>query len=230
MTNARWLVFALGAVGLGVLVFWLAGRYPDALAAEDGKISLVYYVMLLALVASGFLLGRRMGLRFAAKSILLWGLIGLALLLGYAYRFELTGVYDRLVGAVVPHAPTANGEAISVRVSQDGHFRLEARVNGVAMRFLVDTGASDIVLSPADARRVGLDPETLAYTRSFSTANGTGTGAPVKLKIIEIAALRFRNVGASVNGAAMEESLLGMSFLDRFGAWEVRNGTLSLFP
>ena len=94
----------------------------------------------------------------------------------------------------------------------------------------MDTGASDIVLSPADAARAGFERSELAFNRQYQTANGIGWGAPVVLRSIEAGAIRFRGVAASVNDAPMSESLLGMSFLDRLAGFEVRGDSLILRP
>lgn len=227
--STRWLAFIAGGGALAVLIFWLATRYPSALEG-DGTPNLLYYVLLLLLVASGFLAGRRMGWRFAAKSVAVWVLIAAALVLGYAYRFDIGRVMDRMRGAVVPHAAVMHDGAISVARGDDGHYRIEARVNDAPVLFLVDTGASDIVLSPADARRIGLDPSALSYSQIYATANGTVRGAPVRLDSLELAGLRFEQVPASVNEAAMRGSLLGMRFLDRFAGYEFRDGRLTLYP
>ncbi len=227
--STRWLILVAGGLALGALIVWLIGRYPSALDGGGGA-NLLYYVMLLLVVGSGVLFGRRIGLRFALKSIVAWALIGLAILLGYSYRFELGAIKDRVLGEVMPHAAQQEGGAISVRLGDDGHFHLEAQVNGRPIRFLVDTGASDIVLSPADARRVGIDPGSLDYNKIYATANGSVRGAGVRLAHMEVAGLRFENVRASVNEARMDVSLLGMSFLDRFAGYEVRDGVLRLYP
>lgn len=227
--STRWLILAAGGLAFAVFIAWLASRYPSALDG-GGSANLLYYVMLLLVVGSGVLFGRRMGLRFAVKSIAAWVLIGLALILGYSFRFELGAIKDRVLGEVVPHAAQQEGGVISVRLGGDGHYHLEAQVNGRPVRFLVDTGASDIVLSPADARRVGIDPAALDYDKVYSTANGTVRGASVRLAQMDVAGLRFENVRASVNEARMGVSLLGMSFLDRFAGYEVRDGVLRLYP
>jgi aspartyl protease family protein len=93
---------------------------------------------------------------------------------------------------------------------------------------MVDTGASDVVLSPADARRLGFDLAELKFTRIYQTANGTVRGAPVRLRRITIGPIEIEDVRASVNGAPMGTSLLGMSFLGRLMGYEVTTDTLTL--
>ena len=115
-----------------------------------------------------------------------------------------------------------------VEAGPSGHYVVEAMVNGAPVTFLVDTGASEIVLTQDDARRIGLEPRTLAFTQRFSTANGEVRGAPVVLREIRISQFRLFDVTASVNEAPLEVSLLGMSFLEQLSGYEVERGRLIL--
>jgi aspartyl protease family protein len=103
-------------------------------------------------------------------------------------------------------------------------------VNGSRVTFLVDTGASDIVLSPADARRIGFDPDSLVFDQLASTANGTVSGATIRLDSLAVGTIEMNGLPATVNGAEMSESLLGMEFLSRLRGWRVENGVLTLVP
>ena len=106
-----------------------------------------------------------------------WLILGLLLVIGYSYRDMFRDLGARLSGELVPQQGAARGdEAISFQSSDDGHFHVEALVDGTRIVFMVDTGASDVVLSPADAR-LGFDPDSLAFTRIYETAERVG-GAP----------------------------------------------------
>lgn len=226
-----WLWFALGGVALGALIVYLADRYPGSLSDRESQVGIVHLVLFGALVASGLLLGRRLGLGYAVRTTAIWLTLGLALILGYSYRFDLAAIRDRVLGELLPHrAEEVEGGVLRFRAAVDGHFYIEARVEGRPVRFMVDTGASDIVLNLADAARIGLDPARLAFTRRYRTANGTVRGAPVRLGEIRLGSLRLRDVPASVNEAEMGVSLLGMRFLNLFARYEVRHGTLLLYP
>jgi aspartyl protease family protein len=109
-----------------------------------------------------------------------------------------------------------------------GHFLIEAVVNGAPVDFLVDTGASDIVLTLEDAERLGLQPETLRFTQRFATANGEVRGAPVVLRELRIGQFSLFDVPASVNEAPLRVSLLGMSFLAQLNGYRVEDGRLIL--
>ena len=109
-----------------------------------------------------------------------------------------------------------------------GHFLIEAIVNGVPVDFLVDTGASHIVLSVQDARKLGFTANQLQFTEQFQSANGIVRGAPVELRELRIGQLRLFDLEASVNGGPLPISLLGMSFLQRLSSYEVARGRLIL--
>jgi clan AA aspartic protease (TIGR02281 family) len=109
-----------------------------------------------------------------------------------------------------------------------GHFLVEAVVNGAPVTFLVDTGASDVVLTMADAKRLGFRPENLRFTQRFASANGEVRGAPVVLREIRIGQFSVFDMPASVNEARLRISLLGMSFLKRLQGYGVEDGRLIL--
>jgi aspartyl protease family protein len=227
----RWLWFLVAAVGLTGLVVWLIGRYPNALDSRDAMIDITRYGAILLLVASGILGSRKMNVGRAVRDIAIWVAILAGLVALYGFRGELSTIGLRIAGELEPARgnETDRGEML-YRRSADGHFYIDATVNGQAVRFLVDTGASEIVLSPADAVRAGFERSDLSFNRQYQTANGIGWGAPVMLRSIEAGAIRFRGVAASVNEAPMSESLLGMSFLDRLSGFEVRGDSLILRP
>lgn len=127
------------------------------------------------------------------------------------------------------HSGRDGWNRLTIPADMRGHFLVDAEVNGTAVTFLVDTGASSVVLSPQDARRIGLEPERLRFTERFGTANGTVRAAPVELREIRIGQLAQRYVPASVNEAPMGISLLGMTFLSRLESWSVEKGRLALY-
>ena len=219
-----WLFISAVAILIGLLLW----RFPFVLEEEDSWAHLVYLLCFLALVAGGvFHKGIRATQVF--KYAFIWiGIAGIAGL-GYAYRFELGAVKDRMVGELIPGTgvPAAGGK-ILFRADSSGHYNVEAEINGVPVRFLIDTGASDVTLSPRDARRIGLETSRLAFNRQYQTANGIVMGAPITLPQIRIGPIEVRDVPASVNGTPLNASLLGMSFLERLSGYQVENGTLTL--
>ena len=161
----------------------------------------------------------------------IWLALGLVLAIGYSYRFELSDVVDRLGGELIPYAAVTTGDGgLRVRAHSDGHFYVKALADGREIRFLVDTGASVVALSPADADSLGLDRTRLNYSRRLHTAGGMVRAAPVLIRTLELGDIRLANVRALVNEEPMPFSLLGVNALERLAGYEVRDGTLTLRP
>ncbi len=129
--------------------------------------------------------------------------------------------------------PTAEGDRIANQLivprGPNGQYIVIAEVDGTDVRFLVDTGASSVVLTTKDAERIGLEPADLDYTQVYQTANGTIRAAPVTLEEIRIGPVEVDEVEASVNESPMGISLLGMTFLGRLEGYQVQDGELILY-
>jgi len=127
-----------------------------------------------------------------------------------------------------PSQHQGEGEVIILPRAADGHFYAQLVMNNTPVTFLVDTGASEVVLSKDDARRIGLNPDSLAFFGSASTANGTVSTAPAVVEEVRFERVEDYNMRVSVNGGELHESLLGMSYLNRFSSIELRDGTMQL--
>jgi len=204
---------------------WLWLRVP-----EGAALRFVYLMALLVFLCAGLFWRLRgapvsRSLRHAG----IWVLLGAVLFVGYSFRDEARYVIDRVQGDLSPERGyDASEEAISFRAGPGGHYTVEAMVDGVPLVFLVDTGASEVILTLDDARRLGFDPDKMTFSRTYQTANGTVQGAPVMLQKIAVGPIVVENVRASVNSAPMEGSLLGMTFLSRIGGYSVSGNVLTL--
>jgi len=127
-------------------------------------------------------------------------------------------------------ATPALGTATQVVKGPDGHYWAQAKIDGRAVQVLVDTGASVVALTRADARRLGVDPAPEAFTGKVQTASGVVGAAPVELKSISVAGVRVDNVEALVVEEGLAYSLLGMSYLGRLSAFEATPTGLTLRP
>lgn len=172
----------------------------------------------------------------AVRHLGIWILIGLLLIIAYAYRDDVSLVANRVAGELLPPGEhfavqrSAEGPT-SVRIRQrlDGHFTARTRVNGTQLSMLVDTGASTVVLKPADAESAGIDTSALSFTIPVRTANGTGFAAPVRLRSVSIGPIIINDVEALVaKPGSLNESLLGMSFLRRLRSYEFSGEFLTL--
>ena len=116
---------------------------------------LIYLVLLLAAVGSWLFVQNRQTLGKTVQQLAIWAFIFLGVIAGY-------GLWDDIRSTVLPQqsAMTSAGQ-IEVPRSPDGHYYLTLDVNTVPVSFLVDTGATDVVLNAQDARNVGELPGSL---------------------------------------------------------------------
>jgi aspartyl protease family protein len=223
-----WLLFA-AAVVTGLAAAYFGGTLIAGLETRGERIHFVYLGLLLVfLLASA---GMRWRSRPAThlRHALVWASVALVLVIAYSFRYELVALAQRVKGELLPSSGVESAPGrVAFRADRSGHFRVTAEVEGTPIRFLVDTGASLVVLSPQDAARIGRDPAGLVYGQTFRTANGAGRGAAIRLDELRIGGIALRDVHASVNRAPMSDSLLGMSFLTRLSGYSVEGGVLTL--
>ncbi len=187
---------------------------------DFGRLS--YLVLLGAVIVFWFFVQNRQSLGKTLQQAVIWGLLFLGVIAG-------VGLWDDIRQTVRPTQSVMNaGGQISLPRAPDGHYYLTAEVNGADIRFLVDTGATDIFLSRDDAVAAGLDPASLPFIGSAMTANGPVRTAPVRIDSIRLGGIEDRGIRAFVNEGEMRESLLGMGYLQRFSSVEIRHGALIL--
>ena len=193
---------------------------------DNDTARLIYLVILLAAVGGGLFFRRDILAKEHLRNAGIWVLVVLVLAAAYVVRDE--------IGAELRPAAARSTEAgvVELRRSSNGHFLADADVVSARgegrVRFLVDTGASAIALSPDDARRIGIDVEGLRFTQQVSTANGTTAVAPIRLNEVRIGDIRARNVRAFVHRDGLDGSLLGLSFLNRLDSYAVEGDRLIL--
>lgn len=131
--------------------------------------------------------------------------------------------------AAVAIAPIAEAPAQIAKAS-DGHYWAQASVNGRWVKFLVDTGASTVALTAADATRLGFNLAALTYDHPVVTAAGPTSAASVTLDVVSVAGARVDQVQALVLREGLATSLLGMSYLGRLSRFEATQTALILRP
>lgn len=118
-------------------------------------------------------------------------------------------------------------QAVSLSANASGHFVADARINGIFIKGIVDTGATTVALPVETARQIGIEPRAADYTIQISTANGITHGAPVRLNEVRISGIVVRDVEAVVVEEGLSVTLIGMSFIRRISS-ELRGNTLTL--
>ena len=164
--------------------------------------------------------------------IMVIGLVAVLSAFGLAQSLAIFGqrsqTLQQTAVAVTPATPAPTppqaaqlgpGEA-SIARSPDGQFWADAFVDGHPMRFLVDTGATAVALTADDARTLGVNPDSLTYSYTVSTANGQARAAPVKLGLVSVGGAEVANVDAFVIEKGLPTSLLGMTYLGRLAKVE----------
>ncbi len=140
----------------------------------------------------------------------------------------LRGQAQAAVPAAV-HAPAAGAPA-QVLKADDGHYWADARIDGQVVRVMVDTGASVVALTPADAARLGLRLSAADFTGTVVTASGPVRAAPVQLSAVAVAGARVDQVAALVVETGLPHSLLGMSYLGRLSSFSATPAEITLRP
>ena len=222
-----WLWLGLLAA-VGVLLLSAARFLPFERETTDWT-EAVRLFGILALVSSGLASARRFDLGATARIMVGWTAIFALTVTAYAFRDDALRLALRARSALIPaYALQDSPHSLVVSRGEGDAFYVIGQVNGAPVRFLIDTGSTDIVLSPADAERAGLTPTGRAFDRPSETANGVGYGAAATADSLSVGPIRLSRVPVSINQAPMSASLLGMPFLQRLESFEVRGDRLFL--
>ncbi len=170
---------------------------------------MAYLGLLLAAVGGWVIVEYRQRLGLALRSAAAWGLIFIGAMAGY-------GLWSDIRTDIGPAQMTVADGRVELPRAPDGHYYASLVLNGTEVRFMADTGATNMVLSQQDARRIGIDPAALIYLAEAQTANGTVRTARVTLDSVELGPFRDATFQAWVTDGEMEGSLLGMDYLGLF--------------
>ncbi len=189
---------------------------------SDDQAVLVYLILLLLVVGGSMVISSRGQLNKTLQQFAIWGLIFVGAIGAYSLR-------DKVEATLYPErALISERGTVSFSRARDGHFYAEVEVNGQNITFIVDTGASEIVLTEQDAEKLGYPVADLIYSGRASTANGVVPIARITLNSITLGRFTDRNITATVNGGELETSLLGMRYLKRFRKIEIAGTRLTL--
>jgi len=184
--------------------------------------NLAYLVLLAVVLVFWFFIQNRQSLNKTLQQGAVWGLIFLG-------AIAAVGLWGDIRQTVQPQQLVMSDTGrVEVPRAPDGHYYLTLAINDAPVQFVVDTGATSMVLTQADAARVGLSEQDVIFYSEAMTANGVVRTAPVRLDDVALGPFRDRNVRAFVNEGEMTKSLLGMDYLSRFARLEINNGRLIL--
>ena len=169
---------------------------------------LAYLILLLLAVGGWVIVEYRGRMGVAMRTAAAWGLIFIGVAAGY-------GLWTDIQTRIAPMQQVTPG-AVEMPRAEDGHYYATLTINGKPVQFLADTGATNMVLSRADATRVGVDMEGLRFIGQAMTANGMVRTARVTLPQVDFGPFNDRDVVAYVTDGDMDGSLLGMDYLGTF--------------
>ncbi|MBI6629777.1 retropepsin-like aspartic protease family protein [Pontibaca salina] len=181
-----------------------------------------YLILLGSVLVFWFFVQNRQNLGKTLQQAVAWGLIFLGVI-------AAIGLWDDIRQTVRPNLGTVTSDGrITVPRAPDGHYYLTLGINGKPIDFLVDTGATEMVLTLKDARLAGLQTKDLAFYGRAMTANGPVRTAPVRLDTVSLGPVSDHNLRAWVSEGDMPQSLLGMAYLQRWSNIQISGGALVL--
>lgn len=191
---------------------------------EGSELARLGYLLLLGLAVGGWLMAEpRQSMGKFLRHTAVWCFIFMGVLAG-------TGLWNNLQNQPVSRQLVFIEETPVIETPRafDGHYYLTVHVNRVPVNFVIDTGATDVVLTRKDARRLGVDLDTLEFNGSAGTANGRVQTARMRVEELALGPIVDREVPVLINAGDMQTSLLGMSYLQKFSRLEISDGKLIL--
>lgn len=229
--------FLLAGIAVILIALFLTQDGSSTLGTPSRDFAQLGFLVILLVFVASALFGRGIRLGDVARSMLIWLTIILVLVGGYAYRSELVGVGGRMLGVLAPGVPIAgrlageSKDSVLIVRSSGGHFAIRASVNGKPLSVLVDTGASFVTLTPEDAAAVGIDVSALEFALPIRTANGSIHAAPIVIDQLAVGDIERQGIRALVAPeGSLDESLLGLSFLNTLQSYTIAGDRLLLTP
>ncbi|TNM59532.1 retropepsin-like aspartic protease family protein [Aliirhizobium smilacinae] len=180
-----------------------------------------------------FLISRRPAMFIREIQMIAWLLLLAVFMFGYINRDDLYRQGSRVVASLVPGQAiavhVADGSGVLIYKTAGSHFETTVKINGRDLFMLVDTGASQIVLSYPDALQLGLSPEASDFVVPILTASGAGVAARTSLDVVALGPIIRRNVTALISPEGeLSQSLLGMNYLSSLKSFQMRSDELRL--
>lgn len=192
--------------------------------AEKGPY-IVYYVIAATFVASA-LFGMRQPIGKTLKMVLAWvAIFGVAFIL-FSFRGEFSSFGQRLKAEALG-TPIEDGKALRIPMADDGHFWVNAKINGRDVRLMVDSGASITTVSRNVAEAAGMEIGNEHVL--VSTANGMARATKGWASRLEVGSIARTDFPVDINEND-DVNLLGMNSLSTLSSWRVEGNYLVLQP
>jgi aspartyl protease family protein len=195
----------------------------------EDALTFIYLIGMLVLIGSAFAV-RRVPIGQSLKMAAGWVLIFGAAFVGFTLKDDFAALYRRVIDESGGGAQVVQqGQALRIRQSADGHFWVEAQLNGEPVRFLIDSGATTTSINGRTARRAGIEPRR-GLPALVQTANGTVQVQRGRAEQLAVGSIRREDLAVHISDGFGETNVLGMNFLSTLSGWSVRKGWLVLEP
>jgi aspartyl protease family protein len=185
-----------------------------------------FYLLLLIVLVGSSLVGMRLPIGKVFKMVLAWVAIFGATFALFSFRSEFSALGSRLSAEAIG-APIQVGDELRIPMAEDGHFWIDASVNGHEAPFLVDSGATITTVSRETADRAGLKPDM--RVAMVETANGTVRMQVASADRFAVGAIARSDFTVQINDHD-QGNVLGMNFLSKLNGWRVEGNYLVLQP
>ncbi len=232
--NGRLFIIAAGLIGLIAIIFILRQTQNSLPSISGDRFAAVVYMGIWATLIGSAVLTARQPLGHTLKQLVAWLAIFLIVMAAYTHRYELQDIASNITGGLVPGSPISTVDAhgrnkITLIRNNSGHFVARGAIGSASVTFLIDTGATDIVLANTDAANAGIKTGKLHYSIPVSTANGMTTSARATIGNISIGPIKYENITVMVaRKNDLQTSLLGMNFINRLRSFEIRGDRMIL--
>lgn len=193
---------------------------------SDGNGPMGIYYLIVAVAVASSLFAMRLPIGKALKMTAAWvAIFGVGFII-FSFRSEFTSVGQRL-RAEATGASITDGKTVRIPMADDGHFWVEARVNGQPLRFVIDSGATVTTVSIDSAKSAGIPIGT--EKTIINTANGTTQAIKAYADKLEVGTIERTDFPIDINEHD-DTNLLGMNFLSSLSSWKVEGNYLVLQP
>ena len=195
----------------------------------DQTANLIYALLFLVLVVSS-LVARGLPFRQTATYAFAWVAIFGSLFVLYSFRHVAGQVWEQVKRDFNPGEPIQTGRSVRIFKSEDGHFHINAKVNGYPVKFLIDSGATISTMSQADAQAADVPIETFGFGAAVDTANGVAMMRRARVDRLNIGSIERKDLAILVSVDVDELNLIGMNFLSSLRSWKVEGDEMILVP
>jgi aspartyl protease family protein len=197
--------------------------------SEDQNIQFAWAAMAIILVGAG-LIARRHSFGQLSKMAFAWiGIFVLAFAIA-SYRDSFKRVWITVKSEFLPGGTIDKDGSLRVKMAEDGHFWVDAQINGKPVRLMVDSGASETSIGTKDAAALGIVAARDGLVIPVETANGVVTAFPAKAEKLEVGPITRNDFGMLISDSFGDTKVIGMDFLSSLKSWRVEGRDLILNP